>query len=138
MYCSNCGIELASDFKFCSSCGHSITAHGYNSEHSKQAASSVEGIGIVSLKVDSQPFLLPLEKIEIYINGALYEKTYKFGNKDKFSLPIGTYDIYAVCKVPLIKRTSNTLSLTLKENQATGLFIEYNNFTGGIKLIHSD
>lgn len=134
MLCLNCGKLLEQGCNFCSVCGRKFSGVATQSLTDSIATQSNDKTGLVIFEVDTQPFLLPLEKIELYINDRLHERTYKFGSKGNFSIKTGVNSIYAVLKIPLIKRTSNTLEVSINAKFTSKLFLSYTGWSGSINL----
>ncbi len=144
MFCAQCGNSLQSADKFCSKCGSPVmaidktqTANHQSASNSMPTPAATTGGSdcFIDFRIDSQPMLLPLEKIELLIDGVPYVKTFKFGAREKIKLPSGTHQFQAILKVTIIKRKSNILPLPINPGQTVLLAVNYDVITGGISLI---
>ena len=93
LYCTNCGTQLQVEDKFCRKCGEktrpdSVETEAETSQTSGPQASSIPPSSqakgaFIDFIVDTQPLLLPLEKIELLIDGVPHPRTFKFGQGQK-------------------------------------------------------
>ena len=102
--------------------------------HEDSEFSSAE-MGNLEIGVESQPLLLPLEKIYISVDNVDLPTVLKFGDRKIVQVHAGKRLIKAELRIWLLKRKSNVLILDMKPSETSGVFLEYDNLTGGIKLI---
>jgi hypothetical protein len=145
LYCTQCGTHHQVEDKFCGKCGQktrvdSLETPAEISQASYPAAGSIlpsseKKDAVIDFIVDTQPLLLPLEKIELQIDGVPHPRTFKFGQGEKIPVTSGIHKLQAVLKVAIIKRTSDVLEVNFQLGSTKKILLDYNNITGGIKLV---
>jgi hypothetical protein len=147
LYCSHCGHQLQDNDKFCIKCGAkagvpAAEAGAEVSERSTLAQGSTAASSSSSLAdawldftIDTQPMLLPLEKIELLIDDVPYPRIFKFGASEKIKIAPGNHRLQAVINVTILKRRSDLVAFTIQPGAVRKVLLDYNNVTGGCKLI---
>ena len=147
LYCTHCGHQRQDSDKFCIKCGAKAGAPAGEAkaevnERSAFASDSNAGASLsppadawLDFVIDTQPMLLPLEKIELLIDGVPYPRTFKFGASEKIKIAPGTHRLQAVIKVAILKRRSDLVEIKIQPGAVRKVLLDYNNITGGIKLI---
>lgn len=152
MFCSQCGFNVGDTSRFCSSCGAPVaqapvpaTPNFAPEADPPQAPvatvapvptySVAQASAKIRIEMESQPLLLKLGKMEVWLDGQVISKDLWFGKTMEFIVTeMGQHTLQISLK-SILTRKSELLTFQISAGQLLNFEGIYSNISGGVNLV---